>query len=60
MKGRPMYSEMQRRKEQGFSIRKVSRMTRISRNTIKKLGHAPGGVHSDIDRCKQVIQSDGL
>ncbi len=36
MKGWHMYSEIQRMKEQGFSIRKVSRMIRISRNTIKK------------------------
>lgn len=31
-----MYSKIQRMKEQGFSIRKVSRMIRVSRNTIKK------------------------
>jgi len=31
-----MYSKIQRMKEQGFSIRQVSRMIRISRNTIKK------------------------
>ena len=36
MKGWHMYSEIQRMKGQGFSIRKVSRMIRISRNTIKK------------------------
>ena len=31
-----MYSQIQRMKEQGFSIRKVARMIRVSRNTIKK------------------------
>jgi len=36
MKGWHMYSEIQRMKEQGFSIRQISRMIRVSRNTIKK------------------------
>jgi transposase len=31
-----MYSKIQRMKEQGFSIRQISRMIRVSRNTIKK------------------------
>ena len=36
MKGWQMYSRIQAMKEQGFSIRQVSRLIRISRNTIKK------------------------
>lgn len=36
MKGWHMYSKIQSMKEQGFSIRQVSRIIRISRNTIKK------------------------
>ena len=36
MKGWHMYSKIQRMKEQGFSIRQISRMIRVSRNTIKK------------------------
>ena len=36
MKGWLMYSKIQQMKEQGFSIRKVARMMRVSRNTIKK------------------------
>jgi transposase len=36
MKGWHMYSKIQRMKEQGFSIRQISRMLRVSRNTIKK------------------------
>ena len=36
MKGWHMYSKIQAMKEEGFSIRKVSRIIRISRNTISK------------------------
>jgi len=36
MKGWQMYSKIQAMKEKGFSIRQVSRMIRVSRNTIKK------------------------
>ena len=36
MKGWQMYSKIQAMKEQGFSIRQVSRIIRISRNTIRK------------------------
>ena len=36
MKGWLMYSKIQRMKEQGFSIRKVARIIRVSRNTIRK------------------------
>ena len=36
MKGWQMYSRIQAMKEQGFSIRQVSRMIRVSRNTIRK------------------------
>jgi transposase len=36
MKGWQMYSKIQAMKERGFSIRQVSRMIRVSRNTIKK------------------------
>ena len=36
MKGWQMYSRIQAMKEQGFSIRQVSRMIRVSRNTISK------------------------
>ena len=36
MKGWVMYSKIQAMKEQGFSIRQVSRLIRVSRNTIKK------------------------
>ena len=36
MKGWEMYSKIQAMKEQGFSIRQVSRVIRVSRNTIKK------------------------
>ncbi|MDR0323263.1 MAG: hypothetical protein LBI12_02310 [Treponema sp.] len=36
MKGWQMYSKIQAMKEQGFSIRQVSRIIRVSRNTIKK------------------------
>jgi transposase len=36
MKGWKMYSRIQALKEQGFSIRQVSRLIRVSRNTIKK------------------------
>jgi len=36
MKGWQMYSQIQAMKEKGFSIRQVSRIIRVSRNTIKK------------------------
>mgnify|MGYP000985120166 CR=1 FL=1 len=36
MKGWQMYSQIQALKEQGFSIRQVSRVVRISRNTVRK------------------------
>jgi transposase len=36
MKGWQMYSQIQAMKEKGFSIRKVAKMYRISRNTVKK------------------------
>jgi transposase len=36
MEGWQMYSKIQAMKEQGFSIRKVSRVIRVSRNTIGK------------------------
>ena len=36
MKGWQMYSKIHAMKEQGFSIRQVSRVIRVSRNTIKK------------------------
>ena len=36
MKGWQMYSKIQSMKEAGFSIRQVSRVIRVSRNTIKK------------------------
>ena len=36
MKGWQMYSKIQAMKEQGFSIRQVSRIIRVSRNTISK------------------------
>jgi len=36
MKGWHMYSKIQAMKEQGFSIRQVSKIIRVSRNTIKK------------------------
>ena len=36
MKGWHMYSKIKSMKEQGVSIRQVSRIIRISRNTIKK------------------------
>jgi len=36
MKGRQMYSRIQGLKEEGFSIRQVSRLIRVSRNTIRK------------------------
>jgi transposase len=36
MKGWQMYSQIQAMKEKGFSIRQVSRITSVSRNTIKK------------------------
>ena len=36
MKGWQMYSRIQALKEQGFSIRKISRIIRVSRNTITK------------------------
>ena len=36
MKGWHMYSRIQSMKEQGFSIRQMSRIIRVSRNTIKK------------------------
>ena len=36
MKGWLMYSRIQAMKENGFSIRQVSRVIRVSRNTIKK------------------------
>ena len=36
MKGWQMYSKIQSMKEQGFSIRQVSRIIRVSRNTIAK------------------------
>ena len=36
MKGWQMYSKIQAMKERGFSIRQVSRIIRVSRNTIRK------------------------
>lgn len=36
MKGWHMYSKIQAMKEQGFSIRQVSKILRVSRNTIRK------------------------
>ena len=36
MKGWLMHSRIQTMKENGFSIRQVSRVIRVSRNTIKK------------------------
>jgi transposase len=36
MEGWQMYSKIQAMKEQGFSIRKISRVIRVSRNTISK------------------------
>ncbi len=36
MKGWQMYSRIQAMKEQGFSIRQISRLIRVSRNTIRK------------------------
>ena len=36
MKGWKMYSKIQSMKEQGFSIRQVARVIRVSRNTIRK------------------------
>jgi transposase len=36
MKGWQMYSQIQAMKEKGFSIRQVSRLVRVSRNTIRK------------------------
>jgi transposase len=36
MKGWHMYSKIQAMKEEGFSIRQVSRLVRVSRNTIRK------------------------
>jgi len=36
MEGWQMYSKIQAMKEQGFSIRKISRIIRVSRNTISK------------------------
>lgn len=36
MEGWYMYSQIQGMKEQGFTIRRVSRIIRISRNTISK------------------------
>lgn len=41
MKGWYMYSEIQALKEKGFSIRQVSRLIRVSRNTIRKYWDMP-------------------
>jgi len=41
MKGWHMYSEIQALKEKGFSIRQVSRLIRVSRNTIRKYWDMP-------------------
>lgn len=41
MKGWHMYSEIQALKEKGFSIRQVSRMVRVSRNTARKYWDMP-------------------
>ena len=41
MKGWQMYSRIQELKAQGFSIRQVSRIIRVSRNTIKKYWDMP-------------------
>ena len=41
MKGWKMYSKIQAMKEQGFSIRQVSRTLQVSRNTLKKYWEMP-------------------
>jgi len=41
MKGWQMYSNIQALKEKGFSIRQVSRLIRVSRNTIRKYWDMP-------------------
>lgn len=41
MKGWQMYSKIQALKEKGFSIRQVSRLIRVSRNTIRKYWDLP-------------------
>jgi transposase len=41
MKGWQMYSEIQVLKEKGFSIRQVSHMLRVSRNTARKYWDMP-------------------
>lgn len=41
MKGWLMYSRIQQLKEQGFSIRNISRLIRVSRNTIAKYWDMP-------------------
>ena len=41
MKGWKMYSNIQAMKENGFSIRQVSRLIRVSRNTIRKYWDMP-------------------
>ena len=41
MKGWQMYSKIQAMKERGFSIRQVSRIMRVSRNTISKYWEMP-------------------
>ena len=41
MKGWKMYSNIQAMKEKGFSIRQVSRLIRVSRNTIRKYWDMP-------------------
>lgn len=41
MKGWKMYSSIQSLKEKGFSIRQVSRLIRVSRNTIRKYWEMP-------------------
>lgn len=41
MKGWKMYSTIQALKEKGFSIRQVSRLIRVSRNTIRKYWDMP-------------------
>ena len=41
MKGWKMYSNIQALKEKGFSIRQVSRLIRVSRNTIRKYWDMP-------------------
>lgn len=41
MKGWQMYSKIQSLKEKGFSIRQVSRLIRVSRNTIRKYWDMP-------------------